>query len=82
MYEIYTKSAMHLLVKEYVRLNRAMMESDGFARNRMKNILEKGILPSIKEMLASIPLLYPNAGMEPLYEIMERGIQDADHPPV
>lgn len=82
VYEIYTKSAMHLLVKEYVRLNRAMMESDEFARSRMKNILEKGILPSIAEMLASIPLLYPNAGMEPLYEIMERGIRDADNPPV
>lgn len=78
IYEIYTKSAMHLLTKEYVRLNRVMTASEGGARNRLKNILEKGILPSIEEMLVSVPMLYPDAGMEPLYKIMERGIQDAD----
>ena len=77
-YEIYTKSAMHLLMKEYARLNQDMKNADAFSTGRLKNILEKGILPAASEILTSIPMLYPDAGMEPLYEIMERGMQDAD----
>ena len=80
-YEIYTKSAMHLLMKEYVRLSRDMKNAEAFSAERLKNILEKGILPAVSEILTSIPMLYPDAGMEPLYEIMERGIQDADRAP-
>ena len=58
-------------MKEYVRLNRIMENADVFSRERLKNILENGILPAVTEILTSIPMLYPDAGMEPLYEIIE-----------
>ena len=77
-YEIYTKSAMRLFMKEYVRLNREKADADAFQRERLANILEKGVLPAVGEMLASVPMLYPGAELEPLYDIMERGIRDAD----
>lgn len=76
-YEIYTKSAMRLLIKEYVRLNREKANAGTFQRERLENILNKGVLPALAQMLESIAMLYPDAEMEPLYEIMERGIQDA-----
>ena len=78
-YEIYTKSAMHLLMKEYVRMNQNMDGASEFQRRRMAGLLEDGILPAITEIVTSIPMLYPNAEMEPLYQIMERGLGDADH---
>ena len=79
-YEIYTKSAVHLLMKEYVKLNRKLEDADSFTQIRLKNILEKGIMPAIAEIMASIPMLYPNSAMEPIYAIVERGIFDASHP--
>lgn len=75
--EIYTKSATHLLMKEYSRINHEMINVDSFARMRLKNILEKGIMPAIAEIMSSIPMLYPDSVMEPIYEIVERGIADA-----
>ena len=77
-YEIYTKSAMHLIIKEYVRLNREKARAGAFLRTRLKNILEQGVLPAVAEMLASIPVLYPDADMEPLYDMAERGIRNAN----
>lgn len=77
-YEIYTKSAMHLFMKEYVRMNREKAQAGPFLRMRLENILEKGILPAVAEMLDSIPALYPDADMELLYSMVERGIQNAD----
>ena len=80
-YEIYTKSAMRLLMKEYVRINREKADAGAFQRERLENILNKGVIPAVAEMLDSVAMLYPDAEMEPLYGIMERGIQDADYAP-
>jgi len=77
-YEIYTKSAVHLLTKEYVRLNRLRIDDDRPDSERLRLILEKGVLPAITEILSSIHILYPDAEMEPLLEIVERGVKDAD----
>lgn len=77
-YEVYTKGSMHLLMKEYARLMQEQKRTDGTSQRRIKNILEKGILPAVSEILVSIPLLFSDAEMEPLYEIMERGIRYAD----
>ena len=77
VYEIYTKSAAHLLMKEYVRLNHEMKGADDFCRERLKCILEAGIVPAISEIMTSIPLLYPDSSMDPVYEIVERGMIDA-----
>ena len=65
-------------MKEYVRLNHAMEDSDAFSRKRLRNILEVGILPAIAEIMTSIPMLYPDSEMNPIYAIVERGMEDAD----
>lgn len=77
-YEIYTKSAVHLLIKEYVRLNRQLADNQPDSE-RIGRILEKGVLPALTEILSSIQMLYPDAEMEPILEIVERGVKDADN---
>lgn len=74
-YEIYTKSAVHLLMKEYVRLNQMRVPDGGQDSERIQSILEKGILPALAEILSSIQLLYPETEMEPILEIVERGVK-------
>lgn len=75
-YEIYTKTALHMLVKEYVRMNRLIRESGD--NTRVKEILKKFIIPSILQIFQSISVLYPKADMEILQKIVERGMKDAD----
>lgn len=77
-YEIYTKAAFHLLMKEYRRISLRKNEEDGTEKDRLRNILVKGILPSVREMLESIPILYPDADMGIMVEMLERGMRDAD----
>lgn len=77
-YEIYTKSAVHLLMKEYVRQSRRKAQTDESNAKRITTIMEKGMIPAIAEVLSSIPMLYPDAEMESIMNIMERGVRDAD----
>lgn len=74
-YEIYTKSAVHLLMKEYVRLNQLRTVDSESDSGRIYSILEKGIIPALTEILSSIQLLYPGTEMEPILEIVERGVR-------
>lgn len=75
-YEIYTKTALQVLAKEYVRLSRQIDDPDD--GKRMKDILKKYIIPSMMQILQSISILYPEADMEILRRIIERGMEDAD----
>ena len=77
-FEIYTKTATHMLMKEYSDLYARMQKASGPEYNRLQSILKKCLLPAVLEILESIPLLYPEAEMEPLYQIVERGMQHAD----
>lgn len=77
-YEIYTKAAFHLLMKEYVRISRLKKEAQGIEKSRLRNLLLQGILPAVREMVVSLPLLYPGAETGILLEMMERGMRDAD----
>jgi len=71
-FEIYTKSTMHLLVKEYVRLNSMQKsEKDGW---RYQMMLKEGVIPAVSEILASVKGLYPEADMDVFAEIMEGGM--------
>jgi len=73
-YEIYTKAAFYLLVQEYALLVQKRNLSDGMQRERYTALMEEGILPPLEQILESIPMLYPEADMEPMLEMMERGI--------
>ena len=77
-YEVYTKAAFHLLIKEYVRVSRLKKDARGTEKIRMQNLLLQGILPAVGEMVSSLPLLYPGAETGMLLEMMERGMRDAD----
>ena len=77
-YEIYTKAAFHLLMKEYVRISSLKKEAQGIEKSRLRNLLLQGILPAVREMVVSLPLLYPGAETGILLEMMERGTRDAD----
>jgi len=75
-YEIYTKAAVHLLMKEYVRITR-MRRSNTPDAQRLGKILEEAVLPSVWETVASIQGLYPDWDNCDILDIIERGIRDA-----
>lgn len=77
-YEIYTKAALHLVMKEYARLNSLRKEAANQDASRYDCILEKGLLPVITGMLSGMEALYPDAEMEPMLDIVERGMKYAD----
>ena len=78
-YEIYTKSSVHLLMREYRELCIKLESSEGAERDRMRKLLKKGVIPYISEVLASIQMMYPDADMESILKVTERGrsIEDA-----
>jgi len=71
-YEIYTKSAMHLLMKEYMRLS----TQKGAGASRSKRIVEQAIMPAVTEMLYAMNDLYADAST--LHGIIERGLNYVD----
>lgn len=77
-YEIYTKSAMHLLMKEYVRLS----TQKGADTERGRKIIESAVMPAIAEMLSAMQSLYPNYDASAIFDIIERGLNyvDSKHP--
>ncbi len=75
-YEIYTKTALQMLVREYVRLNRQLNDAEDGKRSQ--DILKKYVIPGIMQIMQSISVLYPEADMEILKKIIERGMNDAD----
>jgi hypothetical protein len=61
-------------MQEYAVLIQKRNISEGRARERYTRLVEEGILPAAAQILESIPLLYPDADMEPMLEMLERGI--------
>ena len=76
-YEVYTKAAVHLLIKEFVRITKQRDAATGNDRERYRWILEKGLMPYITEMIESFPVLYPDADMSIILDLLERGLKDA-----
>lgn len=70
-YEIYTKSVMHQMMKEYTRMKGLCDSDDGW---RYRQIIREAVLPMAGELLHSIKNLYPDADMGLLAEIMEGGM--------
>lgn len=78
-YEVYTKAAFHLLIKEFVRISKKRDSATGAERDRYKMLLEKGLLPVIVEIIESFPVLYPDADMGMILDLLERGIRNAEN---
>ncbi len=78
-YEIYTKTAMHTLIKEYARLSKLRKHSNKSDAWRYEQILKCAILPAVSEMLSSMRLLYPQADTSGLLDIIEEGLKYGDY---
>lgn len=77
-YEIYTKAAFHLLMKEYAAITELKNKAAGLERERLKNILSRGIIPAVGQMIESLPALYPGAETGILTGMLERRLKAAD----
>jgi hypothetical protein len=77
-YEIYTKTAMYTLIREYVRLADAIDGAEPADARRYGLILEQAVMPAVKEVLESAKLLYPDADISGLTDIMEVELGGAD----
>jgi hypothetical protein len=80
-YEIYTKTAMHTLMREYARLTHVRNGVGPSEARRCGQILERAVFPAITEMLTAAKSLYPEAEIAGLLDIMEEGIYYADCDP-
>ena len=73
-YEIYTKSALHLLMREYERLRNQGQKTGDDENWRFAAILNDTVLPAIKEIIDCAKSLAPESGVDALSDILERGI--------
>lgn len=77
-YEIYTKSSVQILMREYRALCTRLESAEGTEKDRVKKLLKNGIIPCVSEVISSIQMMYPNADMETILEITERGRRITD----
>lgn len=77
-YEIYTKTAMHTLMSEYIRLMALKNSAKNTDSWRQGEILEQAILPAISEMLEAVKLLYHDTDVTEILDIVERGLDYAN----
>ncbi len=75
-YEIHTKSILHQLSSEYLRMRGLANGPDGW---RYRAMVRKAILPVIGEYLGSMKEIIPHADMDALSEIMEGGLSGYDY---
>lgn len=77
-YEIYTKAAIHTLMKEYSRLcqlKKNALQTDVW---RYEKLLEQAILPAVSEMISAVKILYSETDVKDFLDIVERGIEHVD----
>lgn len=74
-YEIYTKATMHLLMKEYIRLNLLKRSTQNSIDNKRYTILlEKDVMPAIYEMINALKILYSDEEFSILLDEVEEGV--------
>lgn len=72
-YEIYTQSVVHLLTREYSRMNGMKNNSpDGW---KYKALLLERIMPKLTEIVESVVRLYPEGGTDFIDEILNGGLK-------
>jgi len=77
-YEVYTKTAMHTLMSEYVRMSGLKKSANHSEARRYGKILEQAVLPAISEILCAAKYIYKENDMTEILDIVERGIEYAD----
>jgi hypothetical protein len=72
-YEIYTKTILHSLSKEYARLLSMKNNADPAESARCTKILKEAVMPTIAEMFMSIKKMYPDADIKAMIKTTEMG---------
>lgn len=72
-YEIYTKTILHCLSKEYARLVALKKESNPSESCRYTKILKEAVMPAITEIFVSIKQMYPEVDLKSMIDITEKG---------
>jgi hypothetical protein len=67
-YEIYTKTILHYLSKEYARLRSVKSAANSAEVIRCTKILKEAVMPAIDEILTSIKRYYPDADIKAMTE--------------
>ena len=77
-YEIQTKATMHTLMREHKHLMVAKTNATPEEIQRYELIIRNAILPAAAEIITSAELLYPDADVDGLLDIMEVELYGAD----
>jgi len=72
-YEIYTKTILHSLSKEYARLLSMKNNADPAESARCTKILKEAVMPAIAEIFMSIKKMYPDADIKAMVKTTEMG---------
>jgi hypothetical protein len=72
-YEIYTKTILHSLAKEYARLMDTKKKADGAEATRCTKILKEAVMPAIDEIFTCMKQAYPDADIKAMANVVEMG---------
>lgn len=75
-YEVYTKATLHLMVKEFIRIQELAKKTNNM---KYQLVLRKSIMPVIQEFLMTFEKLYPDADINDYTSIVEGGLQGYDY---
>jgi hypothetical protein len=73
-FEILTKAALHLLMREFGRLRRSREKVPKSEAWRYTAILSDVVVPAIDEIISCAKAMSPDTNVTPLLEIVERNI--------
>jgi len=72
-YEIYTKTILHSLAKEYARLKDSRKNSDSTDAARYTKILKEAVMPAIDEIFICMKRMCPDADVKAMANVIEMG---------
>lgn len=73
-FEIYTKTLLHCLTKEYARIIDEKKSASDNDKQRYSKILKQTIMPIISEMFAVIKKMYPDCDIKSLADTLKLGV--------
>lgn len=68
-YEIYTRTILYQLTKEYARLLESKKTADKAEAERCTKILKEAVMPAIAEIITSIKKLYPESDLSAMLKV-------------
>jgi hypothetical protein len=72
-YEIYTKTILHSLSKEYARLQSVKGGAEPAEALRCAKILKEAVMPAIAEIFVSMKQMYPDADIKAMVNVTKAG---------